>query len=221
MGLSPKYYPIKVYEIRTATETVYPSATEYARQNKLTKDAILWRLRTDGQRIFEGRLYKHAHSRTPWTTETAEHQSVFGMTRKVDVKWVLTGKEVTYDSCKEAAAAIGCGQPAICEWLKLPGQRVFPGYVQVKLHNPTVGFRPVYDPVTELAEHSKDKPVVRIDVKAGTATIYDSIGKAAKAAGVGVTTLHYRLNHNKGANWGGFKFVYYSEFTGSATVATL
>lgn len=220
-GLHPKCYPIRVYTIATGTEEYFPSATEYGRRNKMSKDAILWRMRTDGQRVFEGRLYKHGHSKTPWTTETAEHQAVFGMTRKIDVKFVLTGEERTFASAKEATKAIGCKPAALSAWLRLPHHPVLPGYVQVKFHNPTVAFRVVKDPVEELAKHTKDKPIVVIDVARGKAKVYDSLGSAAKALSMLPQTLHYRLNNNKGAVWDGLKFMYHSEFVGSATVATL
>lgn len=215
--LTSKCIPTLVYDVDTGNETLYPSALEAGKALGLTKDAVLWRLGTDGQRPFpERKLYKSYHSESKWAKIDPTKKIEFGRCREVVVNFIQTGEIRTYDSAREAARAVGCGDAAMSVWLnKLDGYPVLPGLIQVKYATDTNDFPVVDDPWVELMKHTKHKCVFAFHETENRLEIFPSGRACAMKHGITVTNLHYKLQSSgKKVFKDGYRYGYYPENLG-------
>lgn len=215
--LTSKCIPTVVYDIDTGEEEVYPSAREAGNALGLTKDAILWRIGTDGQRPFpERKLYKSFHSTSEWAKIDPDTKIEFGRRREVVVNFIQTGEILTYDSARDAAIAVGCRDAAMSVWLnKLKGYPVLPGLIQVKYASDPNDFPIPDDPWVELMKHTKDKCVFAYHEAENRLEIFASGSSCARKHGISVTNLHYKLQSSgKRLFKDGYRYGYYPENLG-------
>lgn len=223
-GLTTKCIPTVVFDIDSRTETLYPSALEAAKALGLSKDAVLWRLGTDGQRAFpERKLYRRHRSKTPWVNIDPNEKIVWGRCREVVVNYIRSGEIKTYDSAREASRALGCSEAAMSNWLtKVEGCPVLPGLVQVKFASDTFDFPEVDDPWVELMRYTKERCVFAYHEKENRVEIYEHGAACSKMHGISPTNLHYKLNSGrKTAFPNGYRYGYYPENLGSVLPVTV
>lgn len=215
MGLTEKCIPISVRDIRTGVVTQYPSATEYSRRYGMTKDAVLWRIRSDENRVFpEGKQYRRGHSKDPWKTPITTNPELFSVigSNPVLVKWVLSGRVNVYPSITEASKGIGVKVSTLSEWLRLQGMPVLPGFVQVKLATDATPWREVVDPYLDYEVGTGKRVVKTLNTATNKVTIYGSVAECAEKCMQNVTTIHYRLRTNRKTPWDdGLIYRFYSD----------
>lgn len=222
MGNTDKCSPLYVFDLKTGLEEFYPSATDAATALGLTMGAVLWRLKSDGQRVFpEMKLYRKYHSDTPWMVIPEKVFVEYGRERQVDVKYLETGEIKTFPSAREAAKALCVCDASMSKWLRDKNQPVLPGLVQIKFTSDTKPWRLVNDPYSELAINGHGVAIIVRWLKDDRTAIFPSVSSVAKELSVKTTTLHYRLENNPGKVYDGIVFGFYPESAGSVLAATL
>lgn len=222
MGRTNRWHPMLVLDLETDQELFFESAIEYGRQHGLTKDAVLYRLRTDGQRVFpERRLYKMIHSPTPWMQVPEDLLIEFGVHRKVNIKLLETGEVKTFDTQKDLARWLNRSEGFVSQWLNTPGQPVCPGCFLLKYVSDRTPWREVMDPWGELADGGLERPIIVKEVETDKVSVYGSLAQVGKVYGMGITTVHYRVSAMPGKVKKGLAMGYYPKDKGSVLAATL
>lgn len=200
-GLTPKCLPVVVRDSASGAITQYPSATAAGRILGLSKDAVLARARTRGQKVFSDQMqYRFMTDADTWGYAPA------GRARSVVVRSLESGQEWHFDSQREAAAHIAMVESTISNQIKSDRQNVLPGLFQVKAADSV--WRPVGDPLGEL-EKFTGKRIVVVKQPSGELIYYHSAVEAARANGLKVTTLSERLKSNGKTIFADHKRYYY------------
>ena len=232
LGLTSKCRPILVRNILTGVVTEYASYVECARVQGVSKDVINFRLKAGEDRVFPEMLqYRHAEVTTEWKVpEDVKHVMLLNSTLNVvHVRYLLTGVVKTFDKQRDLAAELGIAESTLSVWLNKENQPILPGMIQVKYAYDKSPWRDVSDPYLELDLLGKQgvydcRIIVVTNPQTGTRDIYQSLAACAKAMGLRVTALHYRVqlaNPDKVFR-DGFNYCYYSDIvqTGSSHTVT-
>lgn len=208
IGLTEKCHPVSVRCTKTLIVTEYPSAQEAGRQLGISKDTVLWRLKTNGQKTWpDHKQYKLHKSTTPWGD--VDSDPGFGRNRQITVRSLLTGVEKKFENQNMVAEFFGISVSSLSILLS-NGQPVFSGGWQAK-YNDVTEWTHVPDFYLELERLTNTKCCVM-----WTDTIiriYESCIKCALANGLNATTLNYRLKSaGKTVFPDGFRYAYYSDF---------
>lgn len=221
-GTTDRCVPLETKNVLTGEIVYYDSATACGEALGMSKDQILYRLDSDGQKIFpEMLLYKKYHSKSEWMTVPDEIVVEFGRKRKVDVRFLETNLVETYESAREASKVLGCSEAAMTKWLNLPNQPVLPGLVQMKFHHDKTPWRVVVDMWEELGRSGTATPIIVKDVLEDKVFIFPSFKYASVHLGIGISTIHDRVKRNPGKIFGRLAFGYYPGDKGSVLAATL
>lgn len=232
LGLTTKCRPILVRDVLTGKITEYASYIECARAQGVSKDAINFRLKAGEDRVFPEMLqYRHAEVTTEWKVpEDVEHVMLLNSTLNVvHVRYLLTGVVKTFDKQRDLAAELGIAESTLSIWLNKENQPILPGMIQVKYAYDKSPWRDVSDPYLELDLLGKQgvydcRIIVVTNPKTGSRDIYQSLAACAKAMGLKIPALHYRVqlaNPDKVFR-DGFNYCYYSDMvqTGSSHTVT-
>lgn len=214
MGLTSKCNPVECRDIDTGEISTYPSATACALHRRLTKNAVLYRLRCGEYRVFPERCqYRLACDREWVRPADVEIQlSSFGRKRPVAVLFQLTKTIMLFDGMTEAANYLKVSVPTIQAWLDKTDQPTLPGFIQMKLLHDGIGWRNVDDPMIDYEKCSSSRPVAIFDSN-GT-WMFSSAKEAASWLGVKYTTLFERLRVGRNNRFGNFTVLYYSDTVG-------
>lgn len=213
--LTGKCVPVLVRDSLTGIVIEYPSAIKCARDLGLTKDAVLWRIVSKGQKVFpDGRQYKRLHDEEDWFIPEREAKRTFPERngKVVLVRELLTGKIKSFSKLKTLAMILGTHQSKLTLWLKQDNQPVLPGYIQLKLSTDQTPWRHVDDPYLELDLYTKKRSVVVIDDTCESIEIFPQGTDAARKYNISATLLDYRLKRPDRVFGDGYRFMYYSDY---------
>lgn len=213
--LTTKCVPVLVRDSVTESIVEFPSAIKCARSLGITKDAVLWRIMSKGQKVFpDGRQYKRLHDEEDWFIPGKELSKAFPDRngKAVLVRELLTGKIKSFSKLKTLAMLLNTNQSKLTLWLKHENQPVLPGYIQMKLANDSSPWRPVDDPYMELDLYTKKRSVVVIDDTCELIEIFPQATDAARKFDISATLLDYRLKHPDRVYGDGYRFMYYSDY---------
>lgn len=150
-------------------------------------------------------IFKLYHDQTPWPKIALASE---GLIKKINVLYLKSGEEVTYNSISEFCSIENISAPTVSLWLKTNGQMVLPGLIMVKYDKSVYSWKKVIDPIKELEIYTRQRAVVLIvDEKK---MIFESTTDAADFLGIGKTTLHYRLKHGNGKMYDNVVAYYYT-----------
>jgi hypothetical protein len=210
LGLTKKCVPVMVRNIDTGDIMRYNSATSAARSLGMSKDAVLYRLRFGGLRIFPERRQYATTCIPDWNNpvDIKDQLLLNGRSQSIDVRNVVTGEEFRFGSMTAAAESLGVKFSTMAAWSKRTGQPVLPGNIQVKIPTREKAWRPVIDLRIERARASNTRPVEVISLQ-GDRFVYDSALQCATAFGLKPTALDYRLKTNGSVVFNGHRYGYY------------
>ena len=192
-GLSPKCIPISVRDVDTGEITKFPSIVECARELGMSKDSVSYRVNHGEHRVYpERNQYRKGHHDSDWSTDAVPF---YGTSRKVYVRYVLTGDIMEFPCCLAAVTHLGISPATMVMWLSRPNQPVFlPGYVQVKQADDLSPWRQIDDPYLEiLASRGSSRPIKVTNVDTGEVRVFHSGIECASQCGLKPSALYYRL----------------------------
>jgi hypothetical protein len=198
-GLSPKCTPISVKDVDTGEVRKFPSILECAREFGMTKDMINYRVKNGEHRVYpERKQYRKGHHDGAWIVYDDPDLSIiqYGTSKRVHVRFVLTGDVLEFDRLGDAAKHLEIAAPTMTLWMSKPNQPVFPGYVQIKWAHDLSLWRQVNDPYLELATSMGTRPVKVTNADTGDIQVFLSGAECAKTCGLKTTALDYRLQSN-------------------------
>lgn len=198
LGLNPKCIPILVRDVDSGIITSYPSATAYAKLTGCGKDVVLWKTRSEGQRVYkERKQYKTVFCTRPWfIPEDIEAEvAKAGREKTIYVRHVLSEEVFEFELRTHAAEHLGIALPTLTQWTAIDGQPLLPGFVQLKT-DPKEPWRGVADPYLEIEAFTKQRCVVVNDLTEAVERIYLSAKECADDCGIKPTALSHRLKSN-------------------------
>lgn len=213
-GLSDKCQPIAVRDIDTGNVKIYSSIVECARDLKVTKDFVNWRLKAGEERLFpERKQYRSAFKEGPWLEPNQSERDFLnkGTEKPVFTRNLLTGKVKAYAKMSILAYELDMPLSTLTGWLDKNDQPVIPGMLQIKRASDVTAWRVVEDPYLEVELFTKRRVVKTLNVNTGELMVYMSAKECAIANSISVTLLNYRLK--KGfdkVHPDGLKYGYYN-----------
>lgn len=210
-GLTSKCLPVVVKDVVTGKTEKYPSLLKCAKEIGISKDAVAYRIKTDGQRVFpEGKLYKLEKSTTPWVEKSTCER--YGRSIAIFVKDVFTGTVTFYDKLSTFSKCSGISVSSVYQKLQDLSQPLFSKGFLVKRCTDTTPWREVHHPLEEL-ELSTCKKIVVVFAKNGELmNTYLSASDCARSMNLSETVLNYRL-HSNGKYFEQKSFCYFSMLT--------
>lgn len=215
-GLSEKCIPVSARFVDTNEVLHFVSYTECGLYFGLTKDAISYRIRSGGHRVFPERVQYRKYENGPWLTVTDIEKAMLlnSTSKSVMLRELKTGKESTYAKLSDLANYLKVALPTISGWLHLPDQPILPGLLQLKLSCSGDNWRDVVDPWIEL-----DKSVAVRCEETGIVTLFEKPIECATVMFLKPTNLHHRLKTKGTVVFkDGFRYWYYSDYKNSPTV---
>ena len=210
-GLTTKCIPVLVRNIETMIVRRFPSMIACAKEFGLTKDAIVHRVKTAGQRVFpEMQQYMLEAEGCQWDegVPDSEDHIQFGRQRAVMLK-SHDGKGVLeFVDQNSTAAFLGVSIASVSKWLK-QDQPILPGLWQIKYCN-SEPWREIKDVYLELQKTTGWK-IVKV-VTAMETKLFHSAAECARQMGIRPTALNYRLKTNGQVLFDGVRYGYYTEF---------
>lgn len=214
-GLSSKCTPVLVRCTESGEVTAYPSAIECARQLGFTKDAVLYRIRSKGQRVFpERKQYMAANCDESWLVPDSIEDALRenGRSNAVLVRYLLDDDYVAEIKDQfTLSKLLDVSQATITGWLSREGQPVLPGFIQLQMASNKAEWREVGDLYLELEKTTGKRAVVAWNDH--LVDKYTSAAECAVDSGLSPTALNYRLS-SKGEKVfsDGRRYAYYSDF---------
>lgn len=214
-GLTTKCIPILMRCSDTGEITSYPSIIACARQTGFTKDAINYRVRSKGQRVFpERKQYMAINCDESWLVPECIEKALLsnGRSNAVLIRYLdLDNYVAEYKDQASLAGFLSVTQSTITTWLSKKDQPVLPGYIQLKLASDPADWREVSDIYLELEKTTGKRVVVAWNED--VTYQYSSAIECAVANGLKPTTLNYRLS-SKGEKVypDKMRYAYYSDF---------
>lgn len=210
-NLTTKCIPMSVRDVLTGEVKKYPSAVAYAKENGLSRDAVLWRLSVGEKRVWpDKRQYRKTHSDEPWYTPSIKDEQ-FGWSRKVALRELEDDYTYEFENLTAVSKRLGIALPRLSAWINNPDQPVIPGFIQLQWVDEQVDWREVKYPQLELDKTVNRRSVVVVDEASGERTIFSAAVDCAKAIGIKVTTLHHRLQSRGRKIIDGKRFAYYAD----------
>lgn len=214
-GLSNKCLPISVRDADTGIVTDYPSIMEYARISGLSKDAVNYRVRIGGGRVFpERKQYRYSRIKRPWYVPIDIDREVKknGTSKSVMIRHLLTMEVREFGKLSQLAKVLDVSPSVITGWISQKDQPVLPGFIQMKWSYDPAPWRFVEDIHAEYQNFTSQRCVVILEAATGIETIFLTARKCAMSQGISPTALDYRLKSNgKTVFKDGFSYRYYSK----------
>ena len=203
IGLSPKCCPVQIRDSRTGEVKNFPSATECSAYLGLTKDYVLFRLRTgnDGRVVFSDyRQYRKTRD-CPWfipdNVEAARYESL--STTALEVKDLYTGEISVFEKGIDCCEHVGIRHPVLSTGLKKnsPSGFVYKNRYQIRKFSN--------------APWASVSVVCRIDtviLTTGERLSFDTLKQCAKFHSLPESTLSWKLKGSpQGVLLGNVKFI--------------
>lgn len=215
LGLMSFSLKISVKDCITGKIKDYKSIAECSRELNLSKDAIGYRVKSNGNRVFPELKQYRLKSDLPWKTPNNYRfsASMYGNKKSLRVRDVVTGEVYFYEKQNDFCLEAGISPACLTQRLSLKGQPVFPGFVQLKRADDNSEWRDIDDRFLELEKTTGSKCVVITSSVSNDVKIFTSVSEASKKMGILNTTLLYRLNNKiKKTCSKNFYYYYYSDF---------
>jgi hypothetical protein len=213
IGISPKCLPVQVFDSKKHVAELFPSAREAGRRYGISKDAVLWRVKSDGKKVFsDGRQYRLA-SNDPWVTFDDVDREIrnAGNTRSLLGRNILTGELYFFPTITEAAEFLGLKIAAVSSRLSFNDQPIFWNYVQLKRESCNKKWRKVSDPHIAMENQNQLNRVIAV-IDGDVVTLFNKLDDCSIVYGLKKTTLHYRLsNGDLRKHKDGLIYIYYRD----------
>lgn len=214
-GLTDKCIPILVRDSVTGEITTYPSMVACAREFGLTKDAVSWRVKSKGQKVFpEKKQYMSVRSDESWLEEFDLEKEIQknGRASPILVRFLKDPDYVMeFESATAVSKYLQVKLPTLSTWLARKDQPVLPGFLQLQKAVEATEWREVVDMYLDYEKFSGTRCVTVWNdhfVKH-----YNSAAQCCLKEGIKATALNYRLLKNTDWLWGdGLRYMYYSDF---------
>lgn len=216
IGISKKCIPISVRDVITGKIENFPSMSACAEYYGMSKDQIQHRIKIGKRRVFpEKKQYrKNSECEDWWTPENIELSiAENGRSKGIYVKQVLTRNVYKFSTSIEAAIFLKVSSAAISQWLRLPGQPILPGMIQLKTIQDKTPWRKIENPWLEYANtYPNSRIVYCVHFETGRIRFFESPIICAKEMNILTTTLHYRLTAKDSPVFkDGYQYFYYSK----------
>lgn len=214
MGLSSKCIPCSVLDVDTGEIMEFGSATKAAEFLKLTKDAILYRLRFDPNRVFpERKQYRLGPCEVNWTPNPNPDESIaeYSVMKAVLVKNLDSEEVFEFPTLTAASAHIKHSLSTMSKRLNGEQQPWFPPNYLVQWEEGKGLWREDIDKYLEYEKRTCSKVVILVGE--GDNKIFLSASDCAKSMGLNHTTVLYRVNSKSKPFYNGYQFHYYSNYT--------
>ena len=213
-GLTSKCTPVLVRSAVSGQVMSFPSVIACARNLGLSKDAVVHRVRSKGQRVFPERMqYMAANCDESWFTPEDIEAALCenGRSNAVLVRYLPDDYIIELENQFTFSKIFDVSQATVSTWLAKEGQPVLPGFIQIKLASDTTPWRYVEDEYLELEKTTGKRAVVAWNNH--LVDKYTSAAECAMDSGLSPTALNYRLS-SKGekAFSDGKRYAYYSDF---------
>ena len=213
-GLSQKCLPISTRNVDTGEIQDFPSYAECGRAFGMTCDAISYRMRFGQTRIFpERQQYRHGFCEDPWyiPTNIEKELLVNSTSKSIQMRCLRTGDVHQFEKASQLADYICLSPSVIVRWIEMENQPVLPGLIQIKWTLDNSPWRDVEDPYLELDQNTGRRCVKTFDTETDKITVYTTAASCARACGLSVTTLDYRLKAGAGKIYSdGLMYAYYT-----------
>jgi hypothetical protein len=172
LGLTPKCTPVETIDL-DGNVKLYPSATDCGRDLGITKDAVLWRLKSKGKKLFSNGLRFREKRNENWPDQYTYEG--------IEVRLVEENKTMYFNKLKDAADYLKVSASTITSWLKDEG-RTYLNSIQIRTSNNK------WPPIVK-SEQIND--FIVIDGK--EVMIFNNLTVASDKLNIGKSTIHYRL----------------------------
>lgn len=212
-GLTTKCIPISVRDVNTGYITDYPSATACARELGLTKDAILYRIKSGEDRIFPELKQYRITSDKPWVIPQNVKLALLknGTLKKVILKDIVNDSVTMFDKIADVASFLNVSPTTVNEWLQKTNQPIVLSRYQIKFAWDETPWRIIEDLDREILISNRSRRVVKV-VKDDTnvVRIFNSALECAEAMNITPTALNHRLKSNGSKVFkDGYTYCYY------------
>lgn len=196
MGLTTKCLPVSVRCSITGEITTFPSFTKCGKAYGLSKDAIVYRAKSNGRRVFpEKKQYRVSSITGDWwipkDLDVALKSN--GTLKEIQVRNPVTKEVTTYASIIDASNSLGLCETHISEWKAKGNQLITSAFIQFKLTADGEEWREFDDPYLEYEACTGSRVVVVYSHLQHREVIFLSAVEAGRAMGVLKTTLNWRL----------------------------
>lgn len=212
MGLTDKCQPFSVMDIDTGIIEKFPSVVKGCKALKLTKDALLYRLRFDEMRVFpERKQYRLGWDDRPWLVNPDPEASIaeYGNSKAVLVKNIETGEVKRHLTLTSVSKEIRFSLASLSKRMAKDGQPFYPPHHLLKWESDKTPWREAVDKYIEYEKTTCSKVVILIG---NDQKIFLSAKDCADKLGINHTTVLYRLNSKHKPKYDGYEFHYYSDF---------
>lgn len=212
MGLTDKCQPFSVMDVDTGIIEKHPSVIKGCKTLGLSKDALLYRLRFDEQRVFpERKQYRLGWDDRPWVVNPDVEVSIaeYGNAKSVLVKNIETGEIKSYLTLTAVSKEIKFSLASLSKRMAKDTQPFYPPHFLLKWESDKSPWRETVDKYLEFEKTTCSKVVILVgeDKK-----IFLSAKDCADKLGINHTTVLYRLNSKFKPKYDGYEFHYYSNF---------
>lgn len=214
MGLTDKCNPFSVMCIDTGEIVKYPSVAKGCKDLKLTKDALLYRLRFDETRVFpERKQYRLGWDDRDWRINPEPEKSIaeYGSTKAVLVKNTVTGEVRRFHTLTAVSKEIKFSLGSLSKRINTGEQPWYPPHHLLKWESDESPWRDVIDNYFEYERSTCSKVVLLLDENGGR-KIFLSAKDCADKLGLKHSTVLYRLNSENKPRYDGYEFHYYTTY---------
>lgn len=214
MGLTDKCHPFSVMCIDTGEIVEYPSVAKACKELRLTKDALLYRLRFDSQRVFpERKQYRRGWGHVNWPINPNPEVSIaeYGSDKAVLVKNTNTGEVRRFHTLTAVSKEIKFSLASLSKRINAEEQPWYPPHYLLKWESDETPWREIIDNYFEYEKSSKSKVVLLLGEN-GDQKIFLSALDCAEKLGLNHTTVLYRLNSERKPRYDGYEFHYYTTY---------
>lgn len=214
-GLTDKCTPFSVIDVDTGEISKFPSVAKAKDVLRLTKEAILYRLRFDSTRVFpERKQYRLGWDDEPWAINPDPEKSIaeYGVAKSVLVKNTETGEVKSYLTLTAVSREIKFSLGSLSKRVNEQHQPFYPPHYLVQWEEDAKPWREVTDKYIEYENMTCSKVVILVgdDKK-----IFLSAKECAVQLGLKHTTVLHRLNSKTKPLYDGYEFHYYSDYVHS------
>lgn len=209
LKLSSKAIEVYTRDVDTGEVKKWRTATECAEAFGVSKDAVLFRLRCEEDRVWPERKQYRSHNDSEWKVPPDIEAAIraHGRSRAVVVKDLRSNEEIFFERMQDAARHVRLGLPAFFSKVT-PKQPIIPGFYLAKFEEDKTPFREIQDYKAEFYSTSLVRPVKAVNADTGEEVFYNNAKMCAEAHGVGVTTLSYWLSKETAVQRTGFRYFY-------------
>lgn len=210
LGLTSKCVPMSIKYFETDEVVHYPSAIECSRALGISRDSVLWRMRTEGKKLFPGKIQFRTQSLNKdrdWP-DVSPHISI-GNRRRIELYNMVDKHHLVLKTSLAAAKLLKVSPAALSIWARDPDQPVMPGFWIAKYEDDDVPWRDTGDPYLELSKTTGHKPVLVLNKDGEIHSKHINIAECGKHFKMPKTNIHYWMKRGDCSNRFELKFCYY------------